>query len=220
MLLCAITDRLQLASEFDTQIERLVMLATAWAAGGVDYIQVREKDLSAAQLTPLTTRIVQAVRQTRAATKVLINVNLDAIANVARGASADGIHIPADLSQEELAARIDYMRHMFSPRNPVVGIACHSAADVLAGREAGADLALFAPVFEKPLPGKAPLPGQGLSALAEACRAARQPSPHPAITVLALGGITSENAYEAVAAGADGVAGIRLFLGDGWRKLR
>jgi thiamine-phosphate pyrophosphorylase len=65
----------------------------------------------------------------------------------------------------------------------------------------GADLAVFAPVFEKKdAPGARPT---GLTQLQEACRAK--------IPVLALGGVTLPNAPSCLAAGAAGIAGIRLF---------
>jgi thiamine-phosphate pyrophosphorylase len=73
------------------------------------------------------------------------------------------------------------------------------------------DLVLFSPVFEK-LAGPPATP-QGLQALHRACAAAE------AIPVLALGGVTSINAQDCLAAGAAGVAGIRLFAGDDWRRL-
>jgi len=75
-------------------------------------------------------------------------------------------------------------------------------------------LLLYAPVFEKTDPGDTPLPGQGLAALSEACRAAGQ------VPVLAIGGVTHDNAAACIAAGAAGIAAIRLFLSEDWRSLR
>jgi thiamine-phosphate pyrophosphorylase len=79
---------------------------------------------------------------------------------------------------------------------------------------AGADLALFAPVFEKKdAPNTRPT---GLEALHQACQ-------HQ-IPVLALGGVTLGNAADCLRAGAAGVAAIRLFqqndVADVVRKLR
>ena len=69
---------------------------------------------------------------------------------------------------------------------------------------------LFSPVFEK-LSGASL--AQGLEGLRQACAAAQ------GIPVFALGGVTAANAQDCVAAGAAGIAGIRLFAGDDWRRL-
>jgi thiamine-phosphate pyrophosphorylase len=71
------------------------------------------------------------------------------------------------------------------------------------------DMMLFSPVFEK-----LSQPAQGLEGLHLACAAAR------GIPVIALGGVTAANASDCVAAGAAGIAGIRLFAGDDWRRLQ
>ena len=62
MLLYAITGRRLLPGDELEQQTALVALAGEWARGGVDYIQVREKDLAAADLLALARRIVTAVR--------------------------------------------------------------------------------------------------------------------------------------------------------------
>jgi thiamine-phosphate pyrophosphorylase len=83
----------------------------------------------------------------------------------------------------------------------LVATSCHSNEDVIRAESEGADFAVFAPVFEKNnAPGKQ---AAGLAALHEACRVK--------IPVLALGGVTMENAASCLEAGAAGVAGIRLF---------
>jgi thiamine-phosphate pyrophosphorylase len=67
---------------------------------------------------------------------------------------------------------------------------------------------LFSPIFEK-----LSHQTQGLEGLRQACAAAQ------GIPVFALGGVTAANAAECIAAGATGVAAIRLFAGDDWRCL-
>ncbi len=185
----------------------LVALAANWARGGVDYIQVREKDLAAGDMLVLAKRIVAAVREEGRETKVLVNGPAD----VALEAGADGVHLPGSAT----GSAADEARRMYrsAGREAIVSRACHNIEEFRAARYAS--LIVFAPVFEKvDTPAGDAAPGQGLGALSEACRAA---APVP---VIALGGVTRGNAAECVAAGAAGVAGIRLFLGDEWRSLR
>jgi len=228
MLLCAITSRILLAETEDERAEKLVTLAAHWAAGGLDFIQIRERDLADSELLQLATRIVQAVRRSGNTTRVLVNSDPDKAAAIALQSGADGVHLPGGLDPGQLAAAITQIRrqwefHQNPQDGPTITVSCHSVADILSARAAGATVALFAPVFEKALPGSTTLAGQGLESLAESCTAARQPAPQPALPVLALGGVTLENAAECVAAGAAGIAAIRLFLNSGegqdWPRL-
>jgi thiamine-phosphate pyrophosphorylase len=80
-------------------------------------------------------------------------------------------------------------------------VSCHCPAEVIQASAQAATFAVFAPVFEKKnIPGAHPT---GLAALRQACAAN--------IPVLALGGITLANAGSCLAAGAAGIAAIRLF---------
>jgi thiamine-phosphate pyrophosphorylase len=83
----------------------------------------------------------------------------------------------------------------------VVGVSCHSVAEVSEAEEQGADFAVFAPVFEKK--DTAGVRPAGLEALHQACLRK--------IPVLALGGVKLENARACLDAGAAGIAAIRLF---------
>ena len=62
MLLYAITNRRLLEGDENAKRDRLVELARGWASGGVDTIQVRERDLALTELQPLAARVVDAVR--------------------------------------------------------------------------------------------------------------------------------------------------------------
>jgi thiamine-phosphate pyrophosphorylase len=98
----------------------------------------------------------------------------------------------------------------------VISVACHHAEEAAEAPELGASMIVFAPVFEKSVrerDAEVMLPGSGLAALSAACKAAGD------VPVLALGGVTAENAGLCIEAGAAGVAGIRLFLGDAWMGL-
>lgn len=204
MLLYAITSRKLLKGDESAQRESLVALAEEWARGGVDTIQVRERDLPLTELQLLTARVVEAVRATGGRTRVLIN----GPAQVALDADADGIHLHAGMGTHAVrAAQQAYGR---AGREVVVSAACHSSDEIL--QAAGASMLLFSPVFEKVTEPRV-IRGQGLGALRAAVALAKP------IPVLALGGVTQRNAAACVQAGAAGIAAIRLFLGDEWRGL-
>jgi thiamine-phosphate pyrophosphorylase len=209
MLLYAITDRRLLPGSEQERQAGVVALARSWAMQGVDYIQIREKDMSENHLQELTAEIVAAVRLEGAKTRVLLN----GPAEIALEAGAAGVHQSGNASGETIEA----VRALYSSaaREAVVSCACHSIEEAEGARNAS--LILFAPVFGKRIgilgAGERSLPGQGLDALALACRAA---APVP---VFALGGVTRENAPACIAAGAAGIAAIRLFLSNDWHRV-
>jgi len=208
MLLYAITNRRLLPGDENAKRDRLVALAAEWVRGGVDTIQVREKDLPLSELQFLAARIVEAVRaaesKTRGKTRVLVN----GPAQLALDVGADGVHLHANAGPAAVrAAQQVYARaHL----EPVISAACHAPDEIL--QASGASMLLFSPVFEKvTLQGNTR--GQGLVALRAAVDLAK-PTP-----VLALGGVTEKNAAACTQNGAVGIAAIRLFLGDAWRSL-
>ena len=202
MLRYAITNRAQFPGDKDEQSAALLAQADRWAAEGVDVIQLREKDLAAAELVELGRKIVKEIVHRHAVTRLLVNSRPD----VAMAAGAHGVHLTASAGELTPAQ----VRRLFAAANlpgPVLSVSCHTLAEVIEARAHQVDGILFAPVFEKPLPGQTPLPGQGLDRLRQACAAA---APVP---VYALGGVTLRNASCCLEAGAAGVAGIRLFHG-------
>jgi len=160
-------------------------------AAGPDWIQIREKDLTARELFELT-RSVLAQPNPRGV-KILLNSRID----VALTAGASGAHLPSN-SPAPFAWR------SITPPGFLLGVSCHSPDEVRAAEEEGADYVLFGPVFA-PLSKPAQLPPAGLEGLARAAFAAAR------IPVLALGGITRANASACLQAGAAGVAGISLY---------
>jgi thiamine-phosphate pyrophosphorylase len=204
MLLCAITNRRLLG---ETEVDRrknLILQARKWAAGGVDFLQIREKDLPLTELQQLTEEIIAAVKSEGGKTRVLLN----GPPQIALDAGADGVHLPGDAGSAAAAA-VKQVFHR-AGREPLLSMACHSAEDIRQAHPAS--LLLFAPVFEKVTESRI-LRGQGLAALREACQAAGE---RP---VLALGGVAADNAAACVDAGAAGIAAIRLFLTDAWKPL-
>ena len=205
-LLCYVTDRRSLTEAkpqdslvaLPEKIEQLI-------AAGIDVVQIREKDLPAAQLASLTRQSLRAAAQrsgpTRIQARILLNDRLDvAIAERAHGVHLGEKSLPV-LDAKRLAESA--MRKQAVDEAFLVGASCHSLGAAQAAQRDGADYIFFGPVF--PTPSKAGYgEPQGLTRLAEVCRAV-------SIPVLAIGGITLENASACIGAGAAGIAAIRLF---------
>ncbi len=199
MILYYITDRKAFpGSEAERQGQLLAKLAEA-ARAGVDYLQLREKDLGTRDLEALAHKavaLVQAARQQGSRTRLLVNSRSD----IALACGADGVHLTAsDVSAGEVRALWISVR----TEAPVIAVSCHSPSEVRMAESQGADFAVLAPIFGKQETGA---PGIGLKPLAEACKRD--------FPVLALGGVTLKNAALCGKAGAAGVAGIRLLQDD------
>jgi len=200
-LLYYITDRSQFPGG-EPQRRRALLAKIAEAAlCGVDHIQLREKGLSTRELEELAGEAIRLIREERAAndqrtsTCLLINSRTD----VALAVGADGVHLRSDdISASEVR---NVWKQAGRSSGPIVSVSCHSSEEVHHAASEGADFVVFAPVFEKnTVAGAAPT---GLRALRQACR--------EKIPVMALGGVTLENAGACAEAGAAGIAGIRLF---------
>ncbi len=214
MLLYYITDRKAFPGTDTQQCEALLRRVADCARAGVDFIQLREKDLPTRRLEHLARKVVQAVRDNSTTTSLLINGRSD----VALACEADGVHLPAgELAASEV--RTLWMR--CCNRQPLIGVSSHSGADVRCAQAQTADFAVLAPTFEKVQAG---ISGIGLEPLRAACAGAQSTGGIEAaghFAVLALGGVTLENAQSCIAAGAAGVAGIRLFQqGDVFATVR
>jgi thiamine-phosphate pyrophosphorylase len=198
MLLYYITDRKSLAGTDAQQREQLLARIGEAARAGVDYIQLREKDLVARDLERLARDAARIVRDHSATTKLLVNGRTD----VALASEADGVHLPAG---ELDAADVRALWMRASDRAPVIAVSSHTVAEVCAASAAGANFTVLAPIFEK---AHTAVRGIGIDALRAACGGS---TPDRRFAVLALGGVTLANAGDCFAAGAAGVAGIRLF---------
>lgn len=182
---------------------------------GVDFIQLRERDLSARELEVLAQDAVRTIQNTSSQgnslhTRLLINSRTD----VAISAGAAGVHLRSD-DVSAAAVRAIWERNS-DPASPIVSVSCHSVGDVERAANEGADFAVFGPVFEKKQ-GTYSHASTGLDSLRQACTST--------IPVLALGGVFIDNAAACMEAGAAGIAGIRLFqehkiedLVREWRK--
>jgi thiamine-phosphate pyrophosphorylase len=207
-----ITDRKAFSGDEQTRRRRLLDKMGEACRAGVDYIQLREKDLPAREIETLARESVRVIgEQSRrrsgegqGASVLLINSRTD----VALAAKTGGVHLTGvDVSPEDvrktwrLAASSDGEDDGISGRCMRISVSCHSVPEVMRAAIAGADLALLAPIFEKKdAPG---MRSQGIAALRKAACAK--------IPVLALGGVTLQNAESCLRVGAAGVAAIRLF---------
>ena len=200
MLRYAITSRALYPRSEQEKQAGLLKEAARWIAEGIDFIQLREKDLPAATLANLARNLLENIALTASSTRVLLNSRPD----IALATGAHGVHLAA--SPDELSpTQIRGLFHSAGRPKPIITLSCHSLAEVQRACREQPDAILYAPVFEKPLADCHNLPGQGLEQLHAACIAAAP------IPVFALGGVTTENAPECLKAGAAGVAGIRLF---------
>lgn len=203
MLLYYITDRKSFGGTDGQQREALLRRIADAARAGVDYIQLREKDLPARELERLGRQAVSLVRNNSATAKLLINSRAD----VALAVGADGVHLPAvELAASEVRAVWSRCR----ASEAFIGVSAHTAQDILCAHAQGSDLAVLAPIFEKVETGAL---GIGLEALRATCTESELASNVSGrrLAVFALGGVTLSNARACVEAGATGVAGIRLF---------
>jgi thiamine-phosphate pyrophosphorylase len=221
-LLYYITDRRTFPGDESAQRRCLLEKIAEAARCGVDYIQLRERDLPTRELEKLAREAVNIVRSSsQLKTALLINSRTD----VALATQANGVHLRSDdiLPSEvrkiwscgagtpfgKLRARPELVEGAGSARensaqDPVIAVSCHSPREVARAARNAATFAVFAPVFEKNVFNTEAVPQPaGLSLLAEACQFQ--------MPVLALGGITLENAHSCLEVGAAGIAAIRLF---------
>jgi thiamine-phosphate pyrophosphorylase len=216
-IVCYVTDRLSLGAAHPMahppadRIAELLAKVRLAVEAGADWVQIREKDLPGRALLDLTRGAIAAAnaangvpgearnKVARAASRagVFVNDRLD----VAVAAGAAGVH----LGGESVPAGdvIRWCRSGNAPPRFEVGVSCHSLDDAREAERAGASYVFFGPVFDTPSK-KAFGPSQGVQRLAEVCAAIRIP-------VIAIGGVTEDNAPACLRAGASGIAAIRMF---------
>jgi thiamine-phosphate pyrophosphorylase len=175
---------------------RIVENARSAISAGANWVQIREKDLDTRELLALTREIVIVAG---CVARVIVNDRAD----VALAANAGGVHlggrsVPTSevtrwIARSGVSARLDFF----------TGVSCHSVNEARAAEKAGASYVVFGPVYRTPskLGFGAP---HGVERLAEVCEAV-------GIPVVAIGGMDAENAADCFAAGAAGVAAIRMF---------
>lgn len=192
--LCYVTDRKGLSGAGESLSQQLIEKIEEAAQAGVDWIQIREKDLPADELERLAR---EAVRRADARSCVLVNGRPE----TALAAGAAGVHLGE--AGPGVAEVKRWLRDAGKGEALLTGASAHSREAALRAEREGADYVIFGPVFATPSKAAYGQP-QGLEKLAEVCRSLRIP-------VIAIGGITTENASECAECGAGGVAAIRIF---------
>ena len=185
--------------------ELLLEKIEALCLAGVDWVQIREKDISGKACSTLTRealrRISPGTVPAQPTTRVIVNDRLD----VALAVRAGGAHLGEEaLPMAEAKGLVRAFSHAYPLDGEfLLGVSCHSLDSARAAAAAGADYIFFGPVFATPSKAAYGAP-QGLAALHGVCASV-------AIPVLAIGGVTVENASSCLTAGASGIAAIRLF---------
>jgi thiamine-phosphate pyrophosphorylase len=197
MKLCYVTNRKELSAVVAEQTRLLLEKMESAARAGVDWLQIREKDLSGRELAALA---AAALRRIPRSCGILVNDRLD----VALACGAGGVHLSEASLPVADAKRL--ARESIPGADFLVGASVHSLGSALAAEQDGADYLIFGPVYETPSK-LAFGQSQGLERLGEICRRISTP-------VLAIGGITARNAHRCVEAGASGIAAIRLFQNE------
>lgn len=189
-LLCLVTDR---------RTSRLPLLEAVRAAvaGGVDWVQLREKDLDGGPLLALAQELVEAMQRENPEARCIVNRRVD----VALAAGLSGVHLGGDAMDVADARRL-------LPEGALVGVSTHAPGEpgrAVPGKEAAAqpgenecpDYIHLAPIWQpkSKIDKRVPL---GPAALAKSAGAG--------IPVFAQGGVDAGRAGECLAAGAVGVA--------------
>jgi thiamine-phosphate pyrophosphorylase len=183
--LCLVTDRTQVPGR------DLVDLVRDCLAAGLPAVQVREKDLGAADLAALCRRLREPTREHGAL--LIVNDRAD----VALAVGADGVQ------RTHTSLPVADLR-ILADKRLRIGASVHSLDDARAAAADGADWIVFGPVYDTPSKRRFGAP-QGLAALARVAESVPVP-------VVAIGGITPERVGEVRRAGATGVAVITALL--------
>ncbi len=176
--LCLVTDRRRIAvgRHLEEVVERAV-------EGGATMVQLREKDLPAAEMFSMACRLREV---TRGRALLFINDRVD----VALACEADGVQLGEQGLPVEAARRA-------SGGELLLGRSVHSVEGALTAEAEGVDMVVVGTIFESESHPGAVAAGAGLL---------RRVSDRVGLPVLAIGGVTSANVSSAIAAGASGAA--------------
>ena len=187
-LLYLITDRHQFSPQPQIAWQAQLEVIAEAAQAGCQLIQIREKDLSASELSEFVRAAITVAR----GTKILVNDRVD----VALATGADGVHL-----RTNSLPVADIRRHLSAQL--LIGVSTHSLAEAQAADAGGADFIVCGPVYPTPSKSSYGVP-LGINRFAAICHEVNLP-------VLALGGITMDNFSDCFSHQASGIAAISLF---------
>jgi thiamine-phosphate pyrophosphorylase len=207
-LLCYVTDRNSLASGTGDANARVLGKVREVINAGIEWVQIREKDLPTTQLMTLVRGAVDAAQvhnvgpalgpgSENVHAKVVVNERLD----VALAAAAAGVHLGRESAPVREVVRWCHAGN--APRGFLIGASCHSLVEAREAETSGASYVIFGPVFDTPSKRAFGKP-VGIAELLAVCTTVKIPA-------LAIGGIDVRNAQECFRAGASGIAAIRMF---------
>ncbi len=183
--LCLVTDRRMCHGDS----QELVHKVASAVRGGVNLVQLREKDLPGGRLLTLAERLQESIRDSAI---LLINERVD----VALATGAEGVQLGEDGLPVEECRRL-------AGDKLLIGRSVHSLESALAADASGADLLLAGTVFATDShPTAQPAGPRLLSSIVERSR----------LPLVGIGGIVRQNVSQAMEAGASGVAVVRAIL--------
>ena len=181
-ILCLVVDRGAVRGD-------LTRCVAAAVGAGVDWVQIRERDLEGAALLAHAEEIERAARQAAAQRGGWVRILLNRRIDIALALGADGVQLGFDAVDPKTARAL-------LGTDVQIGISAHQP-DEIRTAPPEVDCAQLAPISQ-PLSKPRAGPTLGVRAVAEATRYG--------IPVIAQGGITAANATAIAAAGAAGIA--------------
>lgn len=184
------TARLYFCCEARPADEDPEALLRAALGGGVDIVQLREKQLGRAEIE----RAADTYRRVADTYSALFIVNDDP--DLARACDADGVHVGK-------GAEVEAARELLGP-DAIIGLSTHSESEIAAAADLPVDYIAVGPIWETPTkPGR---PAVGLELVSYGAAHATRP-------FFAIGGIDAGNAEQVVRAGARRLCVVRA-IGD------
>ncbi len=170
---------------------KLVDIISQAIDGGVETVQLREKDLSSVELYNLATDIREITREK--GTNLVINDRVD----IALAVEADGVHLGWQ------SMDIETVRKMIG-RDKLIGFSAHNLQEAVAAENSGADYVTISPIFDTAYKDYyiEPLGVEEIGKIKEQIN----------IPAVALGGISENNVSSVLESGADGIAVISAIL--------
>ena len=170
---------------------KLVDIISQAIDGGVETVQLREKDLSSVELYVLASEIRKITREKGA--NLIINDRVD----IALAVDADGVHLGWQ------SMDIETVRTMIG-HDKMIGFSAHNLQEAEEAENSGADYISISPIFDTAYKDYLvePLGTEKIGKIKEEI----------GIPVIALGGINENNVSSVLENGADGIAVISAIL--------